>query len=70
LSLPNIRKVEPFVAIFFVLITVSVLLLTSDEVELGRTISLLGLIFFVIGVLSISLERILSGEIQNEPNDF
>ena len=64
MSFFDIRKIEPFVAVFFALIAISVLLTTSDETELGRLASLFGLIFLFISVLSILLERILFGEIQ------
>lgn len=61
MSLSYVRRVEPFVVVFFALVTISVLLLTSDEVELGRIASLLSLVFLVLGVLSISLERVMYG---------
>lgn len=67
MSKVDFRKFEPFVAISFVLIAFSILFLTSDEFELGKLLVILGFFSLVLGVISISLERILFGEIQADP---
>jgi len=67
--LSDLKKIEPYAAIFFVLIAISFLLLTSQEIELGRAVSMVGLFFLILAVFAVFLERILYGEIQIEPTE-
>jgi len=67
MSLSELKRIEPFVAISFALFAVSFLLLTSEEVELGRAVSQIGFFFLILGIASIFLERVLYGEIQTDP---
>lgn len=67
MSISDLKRIEPYAAIFFILIAISFLLLTSQEIEVGRAVSLAALFFLILAVLAVLFERVLYGEIHVEP---